>query len=381
MHLLGGAACAQIGLFERVFTEDFDAVPLIGSPTYQLPNAWSPDPPGGWQSFQIVEPTGGTPEFAGWTFWRDGLWEQVGGGLRPFFDRGRGVVAVADPDLWNDQLQPGAEPFSYQTLLRTPVIDLSDLHADTRRLTLGFDTSWQGGCCGEGGSSESPGNVAAVVRARFGPDSTPVELLRWESAPYFDREGRPTRDPVDDQGVANRRNPRFQSLVASDRLFIDLTDLVNGPLLAASDGGAAPAAAASAGSIVLEFGVEGAGEDAYWAVDNVEVSALAGDPILGDMYIDGLIDERDIDEFALGLLDELAYEDAWGGVSPGDRGSPDGVFDYDDIPWFLELVAPHVGGAEAALAFALAGVPEPGGATLAAAAALALALGRGRAAR
>lgn len=371
------SAHAQIGLFNTVFFENFESVQLQSSPTFGLPNAWSPNAPAGWNLQRDVQPIGGTREFNGWTFWREGLWRQVGGGLRTYFDRGQGVIAVADPDLWNNPLTPDVEPFSYQTLLQTPAIDLGNLHADTNRLVLGFDTSWQGGCCGEGGSDASPGNVAGVVRVRLDPNSAPIEVLRWESAPFFDAAGRPSRNPFDDQGNANRRNQNFQPLIGSDRVFIDLNDLLSGPLLA-TDGGGLAHASSGADQIVIEFGVEGAGEDAYWAVDNVEVSAVAGDPILGDMFIDGILDEKDISEFALGLIDQEAYEDAWAGVSPADRGSPDGVFDYDDIPWFLDLMSGKVAHAEAALALALTGVPEPTTAMLAALAAAAAAGRRGR---
>ena len=82
------------------------------------------------------------------------------------------------------------------------------------------------------------------------------------------------------------------------------------------------------------------------------------------MNIDGLVDENDIPAFALGVQNVLGYRNAYFGEFPVTRGSPDAVFDFDDILWFTSLLeSSGVGSAAALLQEALqAGdVPEPSG--------------------
>jgi len=368
-----------------LFAEDFENVPLFTSPTYQLPAAWSPVPPSGWDSIDempgLGDPQVGVTEFEGWTFWRKQLWQldQVtgdpqGGVLnrRQRFDRGEGTIAVADPDTWNDLGNP-AERGRYNTFLITPEIDLTNIPRDDYKLVLSFDTSWQGGCCED---PEFPSNQTAIIRARV-DGGAPLEVFRWESAPFFDNlTGRPTREPIDATGNANQPNdapvvPReFDERVS---ISAGLSDLLDPPALASLG---AAAAASGGGSLQLEFAMEDAGDDGWWAVDNLELASIPA-PMDGDLYIDGVLDSLDIDQFAYGLLDERGYEDAWAGESPASRGSPDSVFDFDDIPWFLGVMeAAMVPKPAFALSQALYGIPEPTAGVLAAAALLASSAGR-----
>jgi hypothetical protein len=59
--------------------------------------------------------------------------------------------------------------------------------------------------------------------------------------------------------------------------------------------------------------------------------------ILGDMDFDGDVDFDDVDDFALGIRSEVAYE-ALHGVPPATNGDTDGDgdFDFDDIAGFAE---------------------------------------------
>lgn len=362
------------GALTTLFAEDFDGIPLTSSPTYQLPNAWSPNPPPGWDRFDdlpgLNDPSLGVLEFKGWNFWQKPLWQAVAGGARQRFQRGQGVVAVADPDTWNDLGNPSDRGL-YNTFLTTPLISLDGVGDNDSRLILGFDTSWRGGCCGT--NQDFDNNQTAIVRARI--DSGPAfEVLRWESARFRDGQGRPTNNPFDGSGSANTPNPFFMPREFDERVFLDFSDLLTG-FSSAHTGPHAPAASGTGGGIQFEFGMEDAGDDGWWAVDNLELSSYG--TLLGDMNHNDILDLGDYDAFALGMLDTLAYQYAYGGASPVESGSLDSEFDLDDIPYFLTLME-GVGPPPAMSAFwgAFAPVPEPSAGLLAVLTTLAASGGR-----
>jgi hypothetical protein len=115
----------------------------------------------------------------------------------------------------------------------------------------------------------------------------------------------------------------------------------------------------------LEFMLLNAGDDGWWALDTAHMFSLSLEP--GDMNIDGWVTDEDIPAFALGVQSVDAYRDAYYGEFPVTRGSPDAVFDFDDIPWFVSILdSSGVGDAAAKVQAALAGftVPEPSSAGL-----------------
>lgn len=350
------------GAITGLYSEGFEDIAKFTSPTYGIPNAWSPNPPPGWDISTSV-PLGGIPEWEGWTFWRKNLWQAIGEGPRVAFDRGEGTIAIADNDLWNDDNQPARRGF-YNTFLQTEAISLDRRLKSEERLVLAFDTSWFAReCCDD--SQSNPGNQlrnnqTGIVRARL-PDNSVIDVLRWESAPFRDGQGRPTDQPFDPSGNANTQNPFFFPLEANERIYIDLSFIPPPPNLALLTEGEGPALSSSGeGEISFEFAMEDAGDDGYWAVDNIQLASFEG-AMAGDMFIDGVLDQKDIDEFALGLLDEAEYTAKWFGETPGARGSDDASFDYDDIPWFLGIMegASSVEEPAMALAQALYGIPEP----------------------
>jgi hypothetical protein len=106
--------------------------------------------------------------------------------------------------------------------------------------------------------------------------------------------------------------------------------------------------------------MENAGDDGWWAFDTAHMFSLSLEP--GDMNIDGDVNDLDIPAFALGVQSVDSYRSAYYGEFPVTRGSPDAVFDFDDIPWFVSLLdSSGVGSAAEKVQAALAGVtvPEP----------------------
>ncbi|MEN0109716.1 MAG: hypothetical protein AAF805_03235 [Planctomycetota bacterium] len=364
-----------------LLAEDFDGLPLQTSPTYGVPNAFTPAPPQGWDVVSNIGGQGfpgiGVPEWEGWSFADSNFWKTVGGGSRTDFDLATGTIAVADPDLYNsDGFGEPAQRFGYyNTLLQTPPIPLSLRGATDDRLVLTFDTAWDGGvCCDDGellpSGQQNLDNQAAFVRVRIDGGQW-EEVLRWEAAPFLDSGGSPTNNPTGAQGTPNPQNPFFTPPIASERLHLDLQTVLdsNTPAVVAGFGNQPLSSAATGGSIEVEFGVEGAGDDGFWAIDNVAMASFT--TLLGDMDLSGVIDAPDVDAYALGLLDETEYRFSYYGEFPSTRGSVDSTLDLDDIPWFAGVIegaglATTTSAATKAIAWALVGVPEPSAALLSA---------------
>lgn len=368
-------AAAPAAAVTLLFQEDFDAIPLQTSTTYNppngIPNAFSQDLPG-WDIENDIPgetaPNIGVPEWTGWSFAREDFWKGVGGifGDRPgrqTFFRGQNTVAVADPDQWNTPQLNFGDPANrlgyYNSFLQTPLISLGQRDPRDTRLRLAFDTSWRGECCDDGefldNSLVNQNNQTAIVRVRVDGGSW-QEVLRWESAPFFDALGRPTREEFIPGLPPSTPNPRFVDYELNERIYIDLDDLIDGSNFATASGGIAFASAASSGGVEIEFGMEDAGDDGWWAIDNVQMASYGA--LFGDMNLSGGLDVGDFDAFALGMLDTDAYRNAFFGSFPAENGSIDSVFDFDDIPDFLSAME-GVGAPATAYAQAFFGIPEP----------------------
>jgi len=132
------------GSVVQLLTEDFEGVPLGPSPEEAPPgNFWTDVPPAGWAVDDSGVPgagdlaNDGVTEWAGWSFVSKSWWAQVAGDQgRASFDNGSAVVAVVDPDEWDDL--PHVDGL-YNALMSTPVIDVSAVEAST--LQLKFDSS------------------------------------------------------------------------------------------------------------------------------------------------------------------------------------------------------------------------------------------------
>ncbi|MBC8468839.1 MAG: LamG domain-containing protein [Planctomycetes bacterium] len=191
---------------------------------------WTDTPPEGWIIDESGVPgigdpaTDGVTEWAGWAFTNKDWWIGVAGNQRRVeFELGQGTVAVADPDEWDDaDHADSAASGWYKTFLSTPAIDISGFEAGT--LQLKFDSSWRP-------EFDDNYHQTAIVTASFdGADS--FRLLLWES---------------------DGSSPNFKPDATNETVIVDLEN---------PDG---------ATSLVLEFGLFDAGNDWWWAIDNVEV--------------------------------------------------------------------------------------------------------------
>lgn len=386
-NLLAAAACwfamaaSPVLAQTLLFFEDFENLPLGPSvdefPTNPFPNAFTADPPPGWDRADDLPPFGqnalGVTEWRGWSFANEAFWKQaaqqpVGATPRDRFNPPGptgNTIAVADPDQWNDLGDPAnaSNGGFYNTLIQTPFIDISEAEDPSIRLKLGFDTSWFGGdCCDDGQFFTQPeqpepfsNNQTAFIQLRSDDGTVSQRFLEWEAAPFLDASGNPTSD----FGPGVTPNPRFQPIIDNGRVWVDLEM----PLPPAVGPGLALTGSASSsmgGLASLEFGMENAGDDGWWAVDNVEMITITTLP--GDMNVNDVLDEGDIAAFALGLLDTTEYRNTYYGEFPVTRGSDDGTFDFDDIEWFVDIM--EMGGVSTSPGaimslLTVAEVPEP----------------------
>ncbi|MHC4706882.1 MAG: InlB B-repeat-containing protein, partial [Planctomycetota bacterium] len=134
-------------------------------------------------------------------------------------------VAVADPDEWSDDERLPIPIFEdpYDTWLTTPAIDITGIEAGT--LQLKFDSSWRPEF------DDNYHQTANITASLDGGD--PVEVLRWES----------------DEASAN-----FHPYATNETVVVNLDNPVD------------------AKRVVFTFGLFDAGNDWWWAIDNLEIS-------------------------------------------------------------------------------------------------------------
>ena len=197
--------------------------------------AWTDTPPVGWTIDESGVPGVGDPavdgvtEWAGWAIAEKEFWIASDGQRREEFTLGQGNVVVADCDEWDDSTHPDGYDVTvdaYDTWLTTPAIDISEFEPGSLQLT--FDSSWR---------PEYDGNYhqTANITASF-DGGEPIEILRWESDP--------TSANFKDDNSTN------------ETIVLD----VDNP--------------AGARSVVLTFGLFEAGNDWWWALDNIVVAGL-----------------------------------------------------------------------------------------------------------
>lgn len=202
----------------ELLSENFDSVSL-GSPVDESvtgydDNAWTATAPDGWTSDPRDTPTGGITEWYGWTFANPEFWVAADDQQRSDFTLGQGVVAVADPDEYDDG-GADVDPDLFSTVLSSPSIDLTNISD----ITVNFDSSWR------------PEDAQqAQLNAVF--DTGTVNLLNWVS------------DNTDGDFKADATN---ESVSVSTSV------------------------PAGATSVTLQFDMPQGGNDWWWAIDNVVV--------------------------------------------------------------------------------------------------------------
>jgi len=124
---------------------------------------WSPTPPAGWTD--VWNPIGGCPvecgrpEWRGWAFaFKDWWWQRVDDQQRSQFTKGRGIVAIADPDEWDDFANNTS---NFNAFLTTPSISLPGIIGDA---SLTFDSSWRDEAFDDGCSCD-PNPPASTIQS------------------------------------------------------------------------------------------------------------------------------------------------------------------------------------------------------------------------
>ncbi len=182
---------------------------------------WTSTFPNGWTMVNNV-PEGGPAEFFGWTFHDVDAWNVTAGDQRRSeFTNGEGVVAVADPDEYDDGAT-GIDPDLFDATLVSPVIDLAP--AGEGDLTISFDSSWR---------PEDAQEAAFLVSFDGGEQQ---EIFRWSS------------DSADANYEPDSVNERVSVSVERPE---------------------------GAGEMQLSFDKPQGGNDWWWAVDNIEVEGAA----------------------------------------------------------------------------------------------------------
>ena len=225
---------APVGRF-LLFEEGFESV-VLGTSLEEsagTEEVWTDTPPEGWIVDESGVPgigdlaTDGVTEWAGWAFADKQFWINTDQQRRAEFELGQGVVAVADCDEWDDADHPGpiaSDP--YDTWLSTPAIDISAVQAGT--LQLKFDSSWRP-------EFDDDYHQTANITASFN-GAEPIEVLLWES---------------------DSSSPNFKHDQSTNETII--VDLDNPPW---------------ATSVVLTFGLFDAGNDWWWAIDNIQITGF-----------------------------------------------------------------------------------------------------------
>ncbi|MEO1496217.1 MAG: PEP-CTERM sorting domain-containing protein [Planctomycetota bacterium] len=248
-----------------VLSEDFESLPLGDSVNERIslvpekvtavesdpdttarPDSFTQTPPAGWnndnsQVAGVGDPQVGVEEWEGWSFVTPDFWAFTEGGAREEFTKGTGVIAVADPDEWDDlegdigggEINGPANIAPFDATLETPAIDITGVAEG--ELAIAFDATWR-----------EEGIQTAVLTADYADGNGPIEVLRWESA-----GGDPT-------------------------FFTD--DLLNESVLLRLDN------PAGATEVTFAFRLFDAGNNFYWGIDNIQVGAIP-EPATGGLLL------------------------------------------------------------------------------------------------
>jgi hypothetical protein len=286
-----------------VYFEDFDSVelgPNVDEAAVALEEAWTRTGPEGWvvdrsnvpgnsedhEGYLPDEDDDGFPdndgvsEWAGWSFADYEWWVQVAGDQsRSEFTLARNVVAVADPDEWDDKGHAAMIAIDsdgdgnldsytqmYTTFMTTPEIDVSGIAAGT--LFANFHSSWRpwfaafSHCC--------EGQQKGTIEASY-DGGEPVRVLFWES---------------------DQSSPNYHDHNQNEVVVVPLDN---------PDG---------ASTLKLTFGLHDSGNDWWWAIDNLVVNAGTVPPLIATQPAGTEVSEGEA--FALSVVAEggepLSYQ-------------------------------------------------------------------------
>ncbi|MHC4626082.1 MAG: LamG domain-containing protein, partial [Planctomycetota bacterium] len=249
-----------------LFEEDFEALVLGPNVDEALAGdeVWTKTPPSGWTIDDSGVPGAGDPandgvtEWAGWSFANRDWWvETAGDQERSQFVLANGTIAVVDPDEWDDQ---NRAPGLLNSFLSTPEIDVSSIEAGAGTIQLKFDSSWR-----------REDTQTANITVQF-DGGDPVEVLRYES------EGADT------------------GFVKDDAVNEAVTVEIDRP--------------AAAKKMVVTFGMTEAGNDWWWAIDNVQISGIPRERIIA------LYEDFETVELGVSLEEAPGTEEVWTDTPP-----------------------------------------------------------------
>jgi len=223
-----------------LYSQNFDAMPL-GASFNETPltlNVWARIPPAGWTFDNSGVPgngnllNDGVTEWAGWAMvkatWWSGLNQLSAPGNRGQFTNASGTLLVADGGRWSAMAHPAG---LMTTTISTPSISVAGVGVGT--LKINFDSSWQ-----------PSGQQTARILASFDGGPT-TEVMRLES------------------GVAS---PNFKAAAPNEHVIVS----VNNP--------------AGASHVVFTFVYQNAGNDFWWAIDNIKVTAQPKVVLITDLH-------------------------------------------------------------------------------------------------
>lgn len=248
------------GLAVDFFAEDFEGLTLGPVVTFESEirerEAWTKTAPAGWTVDDSGVPTvgnslTGVAEFEGWSFVSKDWWQTTAGDQnRTEFLNARGIIAVADPDEWDDFGTPDpSDVGDFDARLLTPAINIGS--AAENELKAFFHSSWR-----------PEVDQKATINAIY-DGGAPVEVLRFESQATLEDDS---------------PNPFFKDDATNEALTLDLQN------------------PSGASTVQLEFRLFDAGNNWWWAFDNLQVftgAAPASDAVLR------VVIDRDIQEVTI----------------------------------------------------------------------------------
>ena len=233
-----------------IFFEDFEGLPLQDAQSFSeiaRDDVWTSTPPSGWTRDNRTTPSGGPVEFFGWTFVDRNWWISTAGDQqRSSFTNASGTVAVADPDEYDDI--GNIDPDQFTASLSTPAIDVTGLAPGSVRLK--FDSSWR----------PEDTQEAALFASIDG--AAPVQIFNWTSS-----------------------GADFKPNAPNETISVGASVTASGQTDYAFD-----LNPAGASTVRLLFDMPRAGNDWWWAVDNIELfvpPTLTVDIDTGEMTITG----------------------------------------------------------------------------------------------
>ena len=239
---------------------------------------WPHEPPENWIIDNSNMPEVGTIEWRGWSFASMDFWVDAEDQLRSQFIRADGTVAVVDPDEWDD-CGNAASFGSYNSILISPLIQLTG-----QPINISFDSHYR---------QEAPQQVSLTVTNSSGEI---IEMLLHYSS-----------DSGSDNDSGDVLNQRLSFIVETDE-----------------------------DEIYLKWEMYDAGNNWYWAIDNVTIQSQT--PPIGDLNYDGNLNIFDLLILAEILVGVISPDTVLNHVSDINQ---DGETSFSDLILFLIYIMNH----------------------------------------